>query len=45
MKFVETKLAGAYVVEIEPRSDERGFFARSFCEEELKMVYRALVNR
>jgi len=36
MKFVETKLAGAYVVEIEPRSDERGFFARSFCEEELK---------
>jgi dTDP-4-dehydrorhamnose 3,5-epimerase len=36
MKFVETKLAGAYIVELEPRSDERGFFARSFCEEEFR---------
>jgi len=34
MKFKETKLAGAYVVELEPHRDERGFFARSWCEEE-----------
>ena len=34
MKFLPTPLAGAYVVEIEPREDERGFFARSFCQEE-----------
>jgi dTDP-4-dehydrorhamnose 3,5-epimerase len=34
MIFKETKLAGAYVIEIDPRADERGFFARSFCERE-----------
>ena len=34
MRFVETPLAGAYVVEIEPLEDERGFFARSWCREE-----------
>jgi dTDP-4-dehydrorhamnose 3,5-epimerase len=32
--FHETKLAGAYVIEIERRADERGFFARTFCERE-----------
>ena len=31
MKFIETPLAGLYVVEIEPLNDDRGFFARSFC--------------
>lgn len=31
---METPLAGLYVVEIEPRNDDRGFFARSFCMEE-----------
>jgi dTDP-4-dehydrorhamnose 3,5-epimerase len=34
MRFEQTKLAGAYVIELEPRADERGFFARTFCEEE-----------
>lgn len=34
MKFFETPLAGLYVVELEPRNDERGFFARSFCMDE-----------
>jgi dTDP-4-dehydrorhamnose 3,5-epimerase len=34
MKFVETKLSGGYVVELEPISDERGFFARSHCDQE-----------
>lgn len=34
MIFTETKLAGAYIVDIDPHKDERGFFARVFCGEE-----------
>ncbi|MEE3719732.1 dTDP-4-dehydrorhamnose 3,5-epimerase [Tumidithrix elongata RA019] len=34
MKFTETKLNGAYVIDIEPIEDERGFFARSWCQHE-----------
>lgn len=34
MRFVETKLAGLFVVEMELREDERGFFARSWCRDE-----------
>jgi len=34
MVFIETKLSGAYIIEIEQKKDERGFFARSFCEKE-----------
>lgn len=34
MVFNETKLKGAYIIEIETRNDERGFFARSFCQDE-----------
>lgn len=34
MIFTETPLAGAWIVELEERSDERGFFARTFCQEE-----------
>lgn len=36
MIFTETKLAGAYVIEIEPKSDQRGFFARGWCKEEFQ---------
>ena len=36
MIFTETKLKGAYIIDIEPRADERGFFARSWCEDEFK---------
>jgi dTDP-4-dehydrorhamnose 3,5-epimerase len=36
MLFTETKLKGAYIVELEPRADERGFFARSWCAEEFE---------
>jgi len=36
MKFIETKLKGAYIIEIEPIEDERGFFARSFCQKEFE---------
>jgi dTDP-4-dehydrorhamnose 3,5-epimerase len=34
MRFTETKVAGAYLIEPEPIADERGFFARTFCREE-----------
>jgi dTDP-4-dehydrorhamnose 3,5-epimerase len=34
MKFIATPLAGAFLVELEKRGDERGFFARFFCERE-----------
>ncbi|HET8984335.1 MAG TPA: dTDP-4-dehydrorhamnose 3,5-epimerase [Trueperaceae bacterium] len=34
MIFRETPLHGAFVVELEERSDERGFFARTFCARE-----------
>ena len=34
MKFTETPLPGAYVIELEKRGDDRGFFARFFCERE-----------
>lgn len=34
MIFAEIPLAGAYLIEIEPSTDERGFFARSVCREE-----------
>jgi dTDP-4-dehydrorhamnose 3,5-epimerase len=34
MKFTSTPLAGAYVIDVEPREDERGFFARTFCARE-----------
>jgi dTDP-4-dehydrorhamnose 3,5-epimerase len=36
MQFIPTKLAGTYIVELEPREDERGFFARTFCAREFK---------
>lgn len=34
MKFIETEIAGAFIVELERREDERGFFARMFCQTE-----------
>jgi dTDP-4-dehydrorhamnose 3,5-epimerase len=34
MRFLPTKLAGAYVIEPEPREDERGLFARTYCQDE-----------
>jgi dTDP-4-dehydrorhamnose 3,5-epimerase len=34
MKFEPTPLAGAYTLELEKRGDDRGFFARFFCEKE-----------
>jgi dTDP-4-dehydrorhamnose 3,5-epimerase len=34
MLFTETELAGAYVIDLERREDERGFFARAWCADE-----------
>jgi dTDP-4-dehydrorhamnose 3,5-epimerase len=36
MQFTETCLAGAYVIGLEERGDERGFFARTFCANEFR---------
>lgn len=36
MTFQETKLAGVFEIEIEPKTDERGFFARSWCRHEFE---------
>ena len=34
MKFIPTPLPGAFIIEIEPLADERGFFARTVCQNE-----------
>ena len=34
MIFTETKLQGAFVIDLERREDSRGFFARTFCQDE-----------
>jgi dTDP-4-dehydrorhamnose 3,5-epimerase len=34
MKFIPTPLNGAYLIELEPRVDARGMFARAFCAQE-----------
>src|SRR5829696_7567923 len=34
MLFTETKLKGAYIIDLERREDPRGFFARVFCQNE-----------
>jgi dTDP-4-dehydrorhamnose 3,5-epimerase len=36
MIFSETKLKGAFILDIEKREDSRGFFARVFCQNEMK---------
>lgn len=36
MIFTESKLKGAFVIDIERREDSRGFFARAFCQNEFK---------
>ncbi len=36
MIFTETKLKGAFMIDIEPREDERGFFARAWCKREFE---------
>lgn len=43
MLFEETALSGAFIIDLERRVDERGFFARTFCEREF--AERGIVSR
>ena len=36
MIFTETKLKGAFTIDLERMEDERGFFARAFCQDEFR---------
>ena len=36
MKFTETKLKSAFIIDLELKQDHRGFFARTFCAKELE---------
>lgn len=36
MKFYKTPLEGAYTIELDKRGDDRGFFARLFCQREFE---------
>jgi dTDP-4-dehydrorhamnose 3,5-epimerase len=36
MIFIKTELKDAFIVELEQKSDQRGFFARTFCAEEFE---------
>jgi len=36
MIFTETKLKGAFLIDIERREDSRGYFARAFCQKEFE---------
>ena len=36
MRFTATAIPGAFVVDIEPARDDRGFFARQWCSRELE---------
>jgi dTDP-4-dehydrorhamnose 3,5-epimerase len=36
MIFTETELKGAYIIDLERREDNRGFFARTWCQQEFE---------
>lgn len=36
MKFTTTEVDGCFAVDLEPFADERGYFARSWCREEMR---------
>lgn len=38
MVFIKTPLAGAFVIKLEPFQDERGLFARTFCQKEFEQI-------
>lgn len=46
MKFSETPLKGAFVIDLEKREDARGFFARAWCQKEFEEhgIYRLPVQ-
>ncbi len=37
MIFTETRLKGAFIIDVERREDTRGFFARAFCQKEFRV--------
>jgi dTDP-4-dehydrorhamnose 3,5-epimerase len=37
MILTETKLKGAYIIDLERREDDRGYFARAFCQKEFEV--------
>lgn len=38
MIFTETRLAGAFIVDLQLHGDDRGFFARAFCQREFEAL-------
>ena len=38
MTFSQTPLQGSYVINLSPYSDERGWFARTYCENEFRQI-------
>ena len=36
MKFTQTRLSGAYIIDLDKIGDDRGFFARAFCVDEFR---------
>jgi dTDP-4-dehydrorhamnose 3,5-epimerase len=38
MIFNPTKLAGSFVIDLEPFSDDRGWFARTYCKKEFEQI-------
>jgi dTDP-4-dehydrorhamnose 3,5-epimerase len=34
VRFTETEIHGAFIIDLEPHADDRGFFARTFCARE-----------
>jgi dTDP-4-dehydrorhamnose 3,5-epimerase len=38
MKFTETPLSGSYLIEPNPFTDERGWFARTYCKNEFQQI-------
>jgi len=36
MKFLQTPIPGTFVIDLEPREDDRGFFARTWCQREFE---------
>ena len=36
MIFIETVLEGAFIIDIEPHADSRGFFCRTYCQREFE---------
>ena len=38
MKFLSTPLQGSYIIDLEPFSDDRGWFSRFFCKKEFDQI-------